>query len=373
VSDIRVDTARGTFRAFQSVTLAQDLLDVSTAAMTIGDDGSWRELERIVAPGEKFQISVDGRLQFTGRAEVNEVPVDADSGTVVELVCRTRMADARYASADPRIRFRDTSIKDFVLALYAPHGYAAEDFNFAPETDRNLMTGKKLGAANPVDLEPLKVDQAKVSPGETVFDCASRVLKRHHLMHWDAADGRINVGKPAVSAQPHYRFLCRRGAAAGGNNCEVLRRLLDWSEVPSELWAYGTSVGRDITKASLKGVSVDLDLLAVAARSGDFHRPVLLADDTVKTLVQANAHALRERQARSKRKDGWEITTDGWSQWDGAKLTPYVINTIADVDVETVAAGARGRYLCARVLRSHTADRPATTQISIVNPDTLEL
>jgi hypothetical protein len=370
---VRVETERGGFDSFNRLEIVTDLLDASQATLDIGDDGSWRDLERIVAPGQLFRVYVNDLLQLTGRAEVNEVPVNAAAGTVVQLIVRTKMADARYASADPAIRFKDQSIKSFILALYAQHGYGPQDFAFAPAADRDLVTGRKTGAEDPVDLEPLKADQQKVNPPETTFACAERVLRRQHLMHWDGADGRILVGRPDDQQSPLYTFRCKRGAASSGNNVIAPRRVLDWSEVPSEVWVYGSGPGRDVLRASLRGVSVDLDLAAVFAASGHFNRRVILPVESARTQAQADAQARRERASRSLRKDAWSVELDGWTFWDGRRATPLAINTTVDVDVDTVGGSSSGRYLISRLTRSLDADGGFSSNVELLAPGVLEL
>lgn len=368
---IRIETEKGAFDAFNSIQLVQDLFDSSTAAVEIGDDGTWKEIEQIVAPGKPFKVFCNGLLQMTGRCEVNEVPVEASSGTVVSLTCRTKMADARYASADPKTSFKDVSVKKFVLSLYAQLGYTEADFQFAPAADVDLITGKKRGHPDPIDLEPLKAEQAKVSPPETIVEAASKHLARHHLIHWDAADGRICVGRPDDTQAPFYRFLCKRGTQAAGNNVIGARRIKDWSEVPSELWVYGGTVGKDITKSAFRGLAVDLDLLAVAADAGHFHRAVIIPAEGAKSLAQATARAQRELAARSRRKDAWEFEIDGWAYWNGSELINYAINTTCDVDVETVGGVSNGRYLLSRIARSLDPKKGATTAVQVVAPGIL--
>lgn len=372
VDAIEIQTDSGRFDRFASIELLWDLFDSATATFTIGDDSTWKSVEKIVAPGQVFRVYCNGFLQFTGRAEVDEVPVEASSGTIVTVTCRTKLSDARYASADPKTRFQNTSVKDFVLKLFEPLGYLASDFQFAPAADVDLVTGKsKGGGAPPTDLEPLKFDQAKVNPPETIFEAATKHLKRHHMMIWDAADGRICVGRPDDTQDPRYRFLCKRGSASGGNNLLGARRIIDWSEVCSDLTVFGGSPGKDVTKTSIRGVATDLDLLNVAANNGHFKRPVILPVEGVKTADQAAAHAQRELAARSRRKDAWEFETDGWSYWDGSSLTNYAINATCDVDVETVGGVANGRYLITRVARSLKHDAGATSSIAVVAPGIL--
>ena len=378
-----IETARGVFDRFQRVEVVQDLFDVATASFEIGDDGTWRELERIVAPGETFQVYLhpagrDRRLVMTGRAEANEVPCDATGGTVVQLVCRTKMADARYASADPKTRFTKTTIKDFLLALYAPLGYGPADFVFSDVGDVDLVTGKTKGGKKPATpLEPIKADQLKVNPPETIFEAAARILKRHHVLHYDGADGRIIVGAPDGGAAARYRFLCRRGAASAGNNVMRAKRVKDWSEAAGEVWVFGGGFSKDFAGAPVKGVSVDLDLAAVAAGRDQFRRKVLIPTEGATTRDLASAQARRELMARAKRKDAWEVDVDGWTYWDGADAVPLAINAVADVDVETVGGSASGRYVVTRLARRMSAEEGdgggALSSMTLVAPDVLEL
>ncbi len=374
-----IETDRGVFDRFQRAELVHDLFDTATASFEIGDDGTWRELERIVAPGEPFRVYLhpggrDRRLLMTGRAEVNEVPCDAQGGTVVQLTCRTKMADARYASADPKTRFTKTTIKDFLLALYAPLGYGPKDFYFSDVGDADLVTGVTKGGKKPAaPLEPIKADQLKVNPPETIFEAANRILKRHHALHYDGADGSIVVGAPDGNAPPRYRFRCKRGAAAAGNNILKAKRTKDWSEAAGEVWVFGGGATKDVTRAAVAGVSVDLDLAVVAAARGHFVRKVLIPAEGTSTRDLADAQARRERMARAKRKDAWEIDVDGWTYWDGSDSVPLYINVVADVDVETVGGSATGHYVVTRVARHLSADEGALSSLTLVAPDVLEI
>jgi prophage tail gpP-like protein len=369
---MRIEGERGSFDLYESVDLNRDIYDVSSVVMQVGDDNAWRALENVVDPGKQFRVYINDRLQMTGRAEINEAPLDAESGAELTLTCKTKMSDAKYCSADPKTRVNNTSIKDFVLALYAPLGYTEADFVFVPGTDIDLMTGKSKGAKTPTDLEPIKADQAKVNPPESIFEAASRHLRRHHLMHWDAADGRIIVGRPATTSAPLYRFVCKRGSESAGNNVLSPRRILDWSEVPSEVWVFGGTSGRDVSKAPFRGVSTDLDLAAVFASTGHFNRPVLIPAEGAKTRDLADAQALRERQARSKRKNAWEVNVDGLTWWDGSSSTPLALGTVAELDVDTVAGRANGRFVVTRISQHLGPDRGAVSILSLVAPENLE-
>lgn len=326
---IWIECERGRFDKFRRLELSTDVFGDAQCWFEVADDRAWRTLRPLLAPGREFRVYCNGLLQFTGRVECDELPTTCDDGTVIQVVMRTRLADARIGGADPSVRVANTSIKQFLLALYAPHGFTEADFLFTPETDRDLVTGKKKGAKDPVDLDELKADKAKVQPTETTFEAAKRHLERHHLMHWDCATGLIAVGLPSDTQPPMYRFEQRRGVC----NFREARPVRDWGEVPGELWVYGGATSANVLRAPVKGVAVDYDLAIEAANSGNFNRRVILGVEGAKDLARANAQARRELAARSRRKAAWEIVADDWTFWDGSRATPYAINTTADIDV----------------------------------------
>lgn len=366
--EIRIETSAGWFSDFQSVELLTDLLDSSVATFEIGDHGAWPVLESIVAQGQPVSVYVNGFTQLTGRSEVVEVPIDADGGAVVQMVVRTRMADARYASAPPNVSMFNATVKEFLLRLYEPLGYFEQDFQFSAATERNLITGKAKGAKDPVDLEPLKFEQQRVNPPETYFDCGNRILKRFHMMHWDGADGRIVVGAPDDDQPPTYFFQMKQGGLALWNNVLGCRRITDWSEIASDISVFGGSGGKDVTKAPIRGTASDIDVLVVAASTGHFQRTVLLPSEAVKTREWADAQAARELAARRQRKDAWEVEVDGWSFWNGHELVNYAINTTCEIDTDIVKGKAAGKYLISRVARRLDVDRGPTTALTLIAP-----
>lgn len=365
---IEIETNAGWFSDFQSVELTTDLLDCATATFEIGDQGAWPTLERIVEQGQPVSVYVNGFLQMTGRFEVVEVPIEADGGAIMRATVRTKMADARYASAPPNISMFNATVKEFILRLYESLEYFEKDFQFSAVTERNLITGKAKGAKDPVDLEPLKFEQQRVNPPETYFDCANRILKRFHVMHWDAADGRIVVGAPDDEQAPTYVFQSKQGGPSIWNNILACHRITDWSEIASDISVFGGSGGKDVTKAAIRGVASDIDVLFVAANTGHFRRTVLLPNEAVKTREWADAQAARELAARRQRKDAWEIETDGWSFWNGHDLVNYAINTTCEVASDIVGGRANGKYLITRVARRLDADRGPTTALTLVAP-----
>lgn len=394
IERIRVETDAGSFDRFQSIEVTHDITAPSQAVFEIGDDGSWKTLRDIVKHGAPFKVWQDNRLRLTGRVYSNEIPVDAAGGSTIQVVVRTKMADAFFASADPAVRVTDTSIKDFLLALYQPLGYAAADFVFAASLERDLITGVGTkGAKAPADLDPIKLDAAKVSPPESIYEAAARHLKRFHLMHWDTADGRIYVGAPDDAQRPAYRLQSRRapGARGAGNNLLSARRTMDWSDVPTDVKVFGGTSMKDAQRSAFQST----DAFDAAARSGaaiklnaaaveqaravaghldvlaaGFNRPVIVKNEQIRTQAQATSAARRELAQRSRRKDCWELTTDGWSIFDGHRNVPVACNTTVDVDVDNVEGGS-GRYYVQRVGLRQTPREGRVVTLSVVAPGTM--
>ncbi|AUX31921.1 MULTISPECIES: hypothetical protein [Sorangium] len=363
---IRIESPAGSFDKFNSLTITNDITQGAEMTFDVGEDGSFPELGRLLGFGSEFKVYLNDRLRMTGRVYLNDSPNDASNGSTVTVTLRSKMADARYASADPKTRVQGTSLRDFLLAIYAPVGFSEADFVFNASVERDLITGKTArGALPPVPLEPIKIQDAKVNPPETIFDAAARHLKRHRLMHWETPEGKIYVGKPDDQQSPIYKFRLKRGPASAGNNLLSARRVKDYSEVPSIVRVYGTSGGKQIARASVQGVSADLDLLGV-------HRPVIILSEGAKTRAQAEAQARRERAQRSRRKDTFELLIDGWSYWTGSGAIPFSPNTTCDVDVDTVG-GPQGRYFVERVQCSLSPGQGQMTSLSIVAPGVWEL
>jgi hypothetical protein len=85
-----------------------------------------------------------------------------------------------------------------------------------------------------------------------------------------------------------------------------------------------------------------------------------------------DAQARRERATRSRRKDAWEFTCDGWSYWNGSEQIPWATNATADVDIDA-ADGAAGRYLIHKVSLRLAADGATTATMLAVAPGIWEI
>lgn len=365
-----VEAAGAVFDRFESLEVVNDIDGVAEAVLDMGDDGSYPALAEIIAPGEPLTVRLNGQLRMTGRAEVNEIPGSADGGVRIRLAVRTKLSDAKVSSADPKIAVRNVSIKEAILAAFAPLGLVEADFVFGEFVDVDLLTGKGIGGSVEVDLAP--VQQAKVQPPETIFDFVSRHLERFQATMWDSPDGRIIIGRPDDTQAPLYRLQAKRGPSSRGNNVGAWNWVKDWSEIPRSVRVYGHTWGKDITKSHFRADAIDADVDEVATRTGHFNRLVLVHDQTSKDRDRAAKAAQRELVRRIKRKDAIEIDTDGWSFWTGSEQIPYSNNTTVNVDVDALG-GDLGSYLVIGVALRLTVGAGATTRLMTLAPGVWQL
>lgn len=361
---VTIHGEHGVMDRFDEVSFSASLSGPVQAKLVTGDTEAWTDVQDFVRPGYEYQVKLNGTPVLKGKVEAYEVPADS-GGVRYELTVRTRMSDARYASADPEVKVSDTSIKDFMLAIFKQHGFTESDFVLEPYTATDLITGKQKGTGKKSAIADITVQDAKVQPPETVFEAAARHLERHGEMMWDSPDGRIIVGAPDDEQTPTYRFLAKRGAESVQNNVISTRRVANWAELASGVSIVGQSSGKENSKQPVRASAFDQDVQAVVEDRGYYFRPVFLPAERIKAGPEAERKAARELSARRRLKDAWEIVIDGWTYWDGGRAIPIAINTTADIDID--APAIKGRYLLWRFESKITKDGP-TTSIGMVGP-----
>ena len=363
---VEIVTDSGTFDKIESCQIVNDITAPTEASFRLGDDQAYAEIDDLVFPAQTFEVRLNGKPRLKGRAETNTY--QGSDGVELELVVRTQLSDARYSSADPRVSVKKTSVEDFVLQCYKPLGLTKDDFTFGAFKAADLMTGKASNG-DFVDLEPIKEDQAKVNPPETIFAAVERHLKRYGATQWDGPDGKIIIGRPDDEQAPIARLICTRQNRGQGNNILAFRFIRDFSELAREIAVYGNSPGKDIFKSSIKGSAIDEDVDAITF-GGDlphFNRLAIMIDQQAKTQAQADRNAQRELSARRRRKDAFEIQVDGWTYWNGSESIPWANNTTVDVDIEMLG-GNQGRYLIVRTDLEYSTDNGLTTSLTMVAP-----
>lgn len=360
---ITVEGPGGTFERFESLEIVNDITGPTEARFILGNENAWNALRDVIEPGQEFEVRLNGRPRMKGRAEINVVDIGAAGGTRIELVCRTKLADAYYQSAPADIKIRNATVREAIVAAYTPLGFSDADFVTATFADRKLTTGKGADGSEPVDIDKLTIQQAKVQPPETIYNFVERHLKRFSATHWDSSTGKILIGVPDDTQPPIYRLFSRRGAS----NVKRVRRIRDWSEVVRDVTAYGRTFGGDITSSSIKATSTDAVVRDVAERTGHFNRSVAVSAQNAESAEHASALARRELSARVRQRDSFEFELDGWSYWNGDEQIPWANNTTVDVDLAQASADS-GLYLIVRVILVLSTTGAATTRLTVVAP-----
>lgn len=386
--------------------VATSLLRPSLARFELGDETTWDDLSRVVGIGGRYTVSVNGQARVTGRMLTKNLVASASSGATIQLTVQTLLADAMFTAVDPKIGVSNTTLKELVLAAFRRLGVTERDFIFHPRASRDAITGRESGQPSaaaglrarlhalensdttgitfqqinkkrehlraqlaaaetrPVDpeLQEIKLEEARPHPPESVFAFVDRHLARHGLMMWDAADGKIVVGKPDDGQRPLYILTALRGRDGVANNLLDARKLEDYEQVPELIWVYGRGGGRDLGKARVKYNDFDPTLASVYP---PLDRVTMILDESIQTQEQAEARARRELLSRSMNKDAWILETDGLSYWTGRQSLPYAIDTVADVRV-SVAGSASGAYLIYECMMSGDAEAGHTTRLLTV-------
>lgn len=358
---IRVTVVAGEkmFDRFTAVELTNSLLMPSEASFEVGDTASWLSLQALVKLGTIMRVTVNQRPRLTGRIEYRDSVGDAGRAAQLRFVVRTKLTDAFVASCDPRINVKGLSIKQFVLACYRTIGVTEEQFIFDPSTARDLLTGKaSRGARAPEDIEAIQQDAAKINPPETVFAAVDRHLRRHRMMHWDAPDGRIIVGKPDDTQEPIHNFVERISSDTWRNNVLSIRRVEDVGQTPTLLGVYGQTAGREFTKAKVSAIEANQTLV-----DAQFNRPVVIIDRQLKSRAIADARVRREMAQRSRSLDSLEVMVDGLSHpvGSGSDTAPYAPDTVFGVECERLGGKIGAFHAEATILRESAGQAHSST------------
>lgn len=352
----------GSFEDWTSFSMRTSMVEPAEASLELGDDTGWQRLNAMMQLGSEFQVFLGDRPRMRGRVEAIDSTGDAMSSSTQRLVLRTKLSDAIYSSAPQGIRLKGASLKQFILACYSSLGLVEADFDFRGDVTRDLLTGARgKGRKAPLDLDALSKEDAKVNPPETIFGTVDKHLRRHGMLHWDGADGRIVVAAPDDEQDPLY-FLqtFREGSSAQLNNIKSLQRGFDVSGSPTTLGIYGKGGGVDFSKVKLGAVLFNPTLQAAG-----FRRAVVIVDEGLRNLANAQRRASHEFALRNRGLERLVITTDGLSYREGSALIPYAPDTVADV-VSDPHGGSLGAFYIETVEMSRTVDEGDNSTLSMV-------
>lgn len=350
------------FEDFTSFALHSTMLGPSECTFELGDETGYDRLSDFLKLGAQFRVFVNDRLRLTSRVESRDTALSSDRSMTDSFTVRTKLTDAIYSAAPFGVRVANVSIKDFLLAIYASVGINEADFDFRGDVSRNLITGRdSKGKKPPIPLEPIKEEELKVQPPETVFQAADRFLRRHGFLQWDGPDGKIVVSAPDDQQVPSYVVRLLRGAEAQYNNVLEAQRCQDVSEAPTELGVFGANRGK-ASFAQLTGAAVVSNPQLLAA---GFTRRVAILDEAASSTSLALRRAARELSLKNRGLERLVITLDGLAFRDGVDPVPWAPDTTVDCILETLG-GALGPYYVEDVKMARNASDGDRTQITAV-------
>lgn len=376
------------FELWTSFQLTTSILQPAEAAFELGDETGWDTMAELVSLGSQFRVFIDDRLRLTGRVEQLTSTSDARQSSTQRFCVRTKLSDAVVSSAPQQVRMQNRSVREFILALYADLGFVEADFDFRGDVSRDVMTGRltrgadSKGKRRGVDGRPLADplpgfeaidatdDEAKVQPTESIFDCAARTLRRHGLMHWDGADGRIVVAAPNDQQEPIGIIRSLRGSGpsdAQFNNVLSIERDQDVSRSPTVLGLFGTGGKASFARSKVSAVVRNDDLIARG-----FTRKVGIFDEGIKTKARAQRRASYEFAQRNRGLDRIATVVDGLSYRDGLDPVPWAHDTTLDVIAEQ-QGGAVGLYYCEEVQMSRDALAGDASRLTLVKQGVWQL
>lgn len=357
------------FEDWTSFTLRTSMVEPAECSLELGDDTGWSRLTSILQLGSEFQVFLGDRPRMRGRVEAIDSTGDAGQSATQRIVIRTKLSDALYSSAPQGIRLKGATLKQFILACYSSLGFKESDFDFRGDVSRDLLTGaRKKGGKAPVDLDRLSKEDAKVNPPETIFTAVDRHLRRHGMLHWDGADGRIVVAAPDDQQDPSY-FLqtFRSGSSAQLNNIKSLQRVFDVSQSPTTLGIYGKGGAVDFSKVKLGAVLFNPELQAAG-----FRRTIILVDEGLRNLANAQRRAAHEFATRNRGLQRIVVVCDGLTYREGSSLIPYAPDTVADI-VSDPHGGALGAFYLETVDLTRNVDEGDSSTLSLVQQGVWEL
>lgn len=212
----------------------------------------------------------------------------------------------------------------------------------------------------PVDIETIKVKDAKPRGGETAWQFLDRHARRLGLMLWADPAGRIVVSSPNLKAETRQRLIRRRTSQADEpNNIIAGGCASSGAELYSEVRAYGRSRGGDATRSAIHA----------SARNDavPFTRLRVISDSSLRSAEEAERRARRELRMGRLQSQVFDYTVSGHSQFGALWATDTVV--YVDDEVE----GFRGSLYCIRRTFACDGKGGTMTRLRLIPPANFEL
>lgn len=371
----------------------------------VGNDILTDNLIKILTPGTRVSLSINGRTQGDGLIDGVDLSSSRKAGTELHVHGRDRLAQVVDSCADPKTRLTaGMTIFDAVKTFFTPFGWSDDtQFLVNNATNRNVMTGATRGTPTTKKGKPLKsyvLHQTKPYPAEGTFAFLSRLSQRFGLWIWLTADGQFVVlSKPDFEQEAIYSIRHRRGPEEIYNNALTVHSATNYADQPSCIIATAGGTGGEnaVGNFSLGVVNpaIDADNAVVinaypntrfiawpdspwisAPVKFPFARPLFLHDDESKTFDELEGFLRREISLRARRTLTYTVEVEGHAvskstgAVNDADSLIWAVDTIANVE-DDVADIHEPLWIMGRTFIK-SREGGTKTRLEMIRPHTLE-
>jgi prophage tail gpP-like protein len=302
------------------------------------DATRWNEVRRACRIFAPVIVEIDGAVQLRGTLERLKVG-GARSGAPLTLSGRSLAGPAMVAHVDPRISLRGVTLHEALTRIFAPLGIAVT-VGVSAEDARATMAGARPGPVRTGTRRAHhKVDRFRLKPGQTVWQAAEMLCRRHGYLLYAAptADGLgLVIDRPAYDAPVQYalsrtkvRVDASGEATWTGNVLEGFRDL-NGTDAQTMTTVFGHS-GLDAPQDARHRGQVSNDRLLFHPLVSDVivERPHYIRDPRARTPQIAEQRARRENALTMADFDTYNATVQGFAQGSPARV--WAINSMVHV------------------------------------------
>jgi len=275
-----------------------------------GQGHSYEELQRIALVRSTVTVKIDSVTVLAGVIERRRDGATRTDGSMLTLNGRDLAADAMASDAPPTETFRGLTLEDALRRLFLRVSTPITIVDAA--TARAQLAGNPRAPRRPTSTSRRQhVDLSKVQIGETVWQVADRLCRRHGFLLYTAPTGdgglALILDRPRYDAPVEYllaRFRAADGVFWDGNIVDGARDL-NAAEVPDQVTVFGHSGLTAPEDARHRGVVVNQRLAhPLVAPVANTSRERFLRDARARTPLLAEQRARREL---AKANAGFEV------------------------------------------------------------------
>jgi prophage tail gpP-like protein len=336
-----------------------------------------QELYELVPPDSAIEVFIDGTKILTGFIDERR-RVGGRQGSTLQITGRDR-GGRLVDESMPLTSFSGMdleSLANVAIGLWFP------EVTFSNAANRDLVRGRRGRKASPNSEPAIVFDRSKapkkVEPGETRWQTLLNWLEPAKLLGWSTAAGdAFVIGLPNYDQEPQFAFFCPKKSSKRAS----LGNVLDWEIVESvadrysEITVTGTCRG-DATNYSrnlLKNTGVAQNGTGLHGTGADFEhsKQLILADDAVKSVSDADDRAEREMAVRDASAEVISVTLPGHGQRHKRTSEPtlYAFDTVCTFEDEEISL--EGRYLIAAVEFRCGRDEAEVSTLTLVPEGTV--